>query len=419
MANLIQTVMGALTPNVTARLADAMGESPSALTTGLGAAAPALLAGALQRSATPAGARSLLDQVNQTVANGNPLDDLGAVAGDESARAAYLSHGQSVASSLLGGEGNAVTSAIASHAGLGMASAAKILGLAAPLVMGAIARLAGPAPTAGGLQTLLSGQRPSILGALPAGLGSLFGLGASARTGAAAADSYAAHAVSSGAATTAGAARTAEAGGGVGRFLPWIIAALVLVGLLFAMRNCAAARKATEPTTTATAPTATAPTATAPNVTAPAAPNVSVNLPSGGAITVPQGSIGYNLANYLASNTPAPKTFVFDNLNYDTASSELTPASQPTVTAITSILKAYPNAMVKVVGFTDNQGDAASNQQLSERRATMVKSQLVAGGVPADHVEASGMGQQNPVADNNTDAGRAANRRTELVVVKK
>lgn len=95
MANLIQTVMGALTPNVTARLADAMGESPSALTTGLGAAAPALMAGALQRSATPAGARSLLDQVNQTVAHGNPLDDLGAVAGDDSARAAYLSHGQS------------------------------------------------------------------------------------------------------------------------------------------------------------------------------------------------------------------------------------------------------------------------------------------------------------------------------------
>jgi outer membrane protein OmpA-like peptidoglycan-associated protein len=421
MANLIQTVMSALTPNVTTRLADAMGESPSALTTGMGAAAPALLAGALQRSATPAGARSLLDQVNQTVARGNPLDDLGAVAGDESARAAYLSHGQSLSSSLLGSEGNAVTSAIASHAGLGMGSAAKILGLAAPLVMGAIARLAGPAPTANGLQTLLSGQRPSILGALPAGLGSLFGLGATARTGAAAAESYAAHAVSSGAAATTGAARAVEPSGGLGRFLPWVIAALVLVGLLFAMRNCAAQRKTVEPATTVTAPVATTPAA--PAVTPPAAntpaPNVAVNLPSGGAINVPQGSIGYNLANYLASNDPAPRTFTFDNLNYDTASSALTPASGPTVTAITSILKAYPNAMVKVVGFTDNQGNPASNQALSERRATTVRAQLVSSGVPADHVEASGMGEQNPVADNNTDAGRAANRRTELVVLKK
>lgn len=442
MANLIQTVMSALTPGVTARLADSMGESPSALTNGLGAAAPALLAGALQRSATPAGARSLLDQVNQTVANGNPLDNLNAVAGDESARSAFLSHGQSLASSLLGGEGNAVTSAIASHAGVGMGSASKLLGLAAPLVMGAIARLAGPAPTATGLQTLLSGQRPSILGALPAGMGSLFGLGSTARSGAAAAESHAAHATSTGAAaTSAAAARTAEAGGGLGRFLPWIIAALVLIGLLFAMRNCAAQRRGVEPGATTTAPAtpnvnganvnapavntpnvntraANAPNANAP-VAANPAPNVSVNLPSGGAITVPEGSIGYNLATFLASNTPGPKTFTFDNLNYDTASAALTPASQPTVTAITSVLKAYPNAMVKVVGFTDNQGAPAANQALSEHRAATVKSQLVAGGVPADHIEAAGMGQRDPVADNNTDTGRAANRRTELVVLKK
>jgi outer membrane protein OmpA-like peptidoglycan-associated protein len=318
--------------------------------------------------------------------------------------------------------------------------------------MGAIARLAGPAPTATGLQTLLSGQRPSILGALPAGMGSLFGLGSTARTGAAAAESHAAHAVSSGAAATSGvAARTAEAGGGLGRFLPWIIAALVLVGLLFAMRNCAAQRRGVEPGATAPAPAtpnANTPAVNGPNVNAPAAnapaantpnvntraanapnanappaanpaPSVSVNLPSGGAITVPEGSIGYNLATFLSSNTPAPRTFTFDNLNYDTASADLTPASQPTVTAITSVLKAYPNAVVKVVGFTDNQGAPAANQALSEHRAATVKSQLVAGGVPADHIEAAGMGQRNPVADNNTDTGRAANRRTELVVLKK
>jgi outer membrane protein OmpA-like peptidoglycan-associated protein len=216
----------------------------------------------------------------------------------------------------------------------------------------------------------------------------------------------------------------------MGRFLPWIIAALVLVGLLFAMRNCAAQRKAVVPppaATTTTAPTVTAPatpnvaapTVAPPAATTPAAPNVALNLPGGGAVNVQPGSIGYNLANFLGSNAPAPKTFVFDNLNYDTASSALTPASGPTVTTIASILKAYPDAMVKVVGFTDSQGNAAANQKLSEDRAATVKSQLVAGGVPADHVETAGMGQQNPVADNGTPAGRAANRRTELVVIKK
>lgn len=408
MANLIQTVMSAFTPNVTTRLADAMGESPSALTSGLGAAAPALLAGVLQRGATPAGARTLLDQVNQTVAGGNPLDELGTVATDEGARSAYLSKGQSLSSSLLGGEGNAVSSAIASHAGIGMGSAAKLLGLAAPLVMGAIARLAGPSPTASGLQTLLSGQRASVLGALPPGLGSLFGLGAStASRGAASAESYAAHAVASGAAATTATARAAEPG--IGRFLPWVVAALVLVGLLFAMRNCAAQRKEV----------VTPPVATAPAVTTPAVPNVAVALPGGGSINVPQGSIGYSLANFLGSSAPAPKTFVFDNLNYDTASHALTAESQPTVAAITAILKAYPNAAVRVVGYTDNQGGAAANKVLSDQRAATVKSQLVAGGVAADRIESSGMGEANPIADNGTDAGRATNRRTELVVIKK
>lgn len=417
MANLIQTVMGVFTPNVTSRFADALGESPAAVTTGLGAAAPALLAGALQRSATPAGARTLLDQVNQATAGGNPLDGLSAVAGDESARSAFLTHGQGLSSALLGGDSNAVTSAVASHAGIGMGSAAKLLGLAAPLVLGAIARAAGPSPTATGLQSLLGGQRAGILSALPAGLGSLFGLGQSAAgaasRGAASAEAYATHAVSSGASTVNNAARAAEPG--IGRFLPWVIAALVLVGLLFAMRNCAAARRPAPLPPTVTTPAVPA----APAVTAPSAPMVTLNLPGGTSVSVPQGSIGFSLATFLNSPAPAPRTFVFDNLNYDTASHALTPESQPTVAAISSILKAYPNARVQVVGYTDNQGDPATNKTLSEQRAMTVKNQLATSGVAADHIEASGMGEGNPIADNGTEAGRAQNRRTELVVTKK
>jgi OOP family OmpA-OmpF porin len=245
---------------------------------------------------------------------------------------------------------------------------------------------------------------------LPAGLGSLFGLGGAAGAasrGAASAESYAAHAVSSGAAATTATARAVQPG--IGRFLPWIVAALVLVGLLFAMRNCTAQRKEV----------VTPPVVQAPVAATPAAPNVTVALPGGGSINVPQGSIGFSLANFLASPAAAPKTFIFDNLNYDTASHALTPASQPTVTAITSILKAYPAVAVRVVGYTDNQGNTAANKNLSEQRAMTVKSQLVAGGVPADHIQSAGMGEANPIADNGTDAGRATNRRTELVVIKK
>jgi len=420
MANLIQTVTNAFTPDVTTKLAGAMGESPSAVSSGVGAAAPALLAGALQRSATPAGSRSLLDLVNQAQSGGQPLDRLGSIASDDSARASFLSHGQGLASGLLGGSTSNVASAISSHSGLGMDGATKLLALAAPVVLGVLGRAAGPSPTASGLQSLLGNERASILGALPPGLGSLFGLGGAGRTdtrGAASAEAYGVHATSTGA--TAPAPRPS----GLMRYLPWVIGALVLLGLIFAMRNCAAQRTEAPPPAEPAAPTVTTPQATAPAPPAAApgqtTPTVALQLPGGQSVNVPEGSIGFGVVKFLQSNEPAPKTFIFDNLNYDTASRSLTPESRPTVSTMATILSAYPNTTVRVVGYTDNQGDPAANKTLSEQRAMTVKSELTRLGIPAERIEAAGMGEANPVADNSTDAGRAQNRRTELVILKK
>jgi outer membrane protein OmpA-like peptidoglycan-associated protein len=163
-----------------------------------------------------------------------------------------------------------------------------------------------------------------------------------------------------------------------------------------------------------------APDVPAPQVTTPAAPPmVNLKLPSGETLDLPEGSIGVGVAQFLASPEPAPKTFVFDNLNYDTASNALTAESQPTVRALTIILKAYPNAEARVVGYTDNQGDPAANKRLSEARAATVNQALVAGGVESGRITTAGMGEEQPIADNATEAGRAQNRRTELVILKK
>jgi len=68
-----------------------------------------------------------------------------------------------------------------------------------------------------------------------------------------------------------------------------------------------------------------------------------------------------------------------------------------------------------VEGHTDNQGNAAANQALSERRAQAVVAWLSAHGIAASRLSAKGLGQTNPVADNTTEDGRAKNRRVELV----
>ena len=102
-----------------------------------------------------------------------------------------------------------------------------------------------------------------------------------------------------------------------------------------------------------TAPTVNPPAATTPNVSAPtlpAIPRINLRLPGGASIDVPEGSIGYSVARFLESNEPVPRTFVFDNLNYDTASNALTPESQPTVAALAAILKAYPNVQGRADG---------------------------------------------------------------------
>ena len=146
----------------------------------------------------------------------------------------------------------------------------------------------------------------------------------------------------------------------------------------------------------------------------------AIQLPGGTSISVPEGSFNFGVANWLAStDTKVPRRFTFDDLNFQTGTTELTPESVPTVNNLVSVLKAYPGTSVALEGYTDNTGDAAANQKLSLDRATAVKQAMVTGGIDESRIAATGYGQENPVAPNDTEQGRAKNRRLELVVVKR
>lgn len=90
--------------------------------------------------------------------------------------------------------------------------------------------------------------------------------------------------------------------------------------------------------------------------------------------------------------------------------------AQVKLAKVSGILQAYPGLKVQVEGYTDNVGSDAYNQKLSENRAQAVGDFLVAQGVPLPNVTATGFGKNNPKTDNGTSAGRAQNRRVELVV---
>jgi outer membrane protein OmpA-like peptidoglycan-associated protein len=81
-----------------------------------------------------------------------------------------------------------------------------------------------------------------------------------------------------------------------------------------------------------------------------------------------------------------------------------------------NVLNKYPDTDIKILGHTDNKGTDAYNQGLSERRAASVSSYLKYNGISSSRVSTKGMGENDPIASNDTEEGRSQNRRVEFVI---
>jgi outer membrane protein OmpA-like peptidoglycan-associated protein len=101
---------------------------------------------------------------------------------------------------------------------------------------------------------------------------------------------------------------------------------------------------------------------------------------------------------------------------FDTGKYTLKPDTKVALAKVSGILQAYPTLKLQVEGYTDSVGSDEYNEKLSENRAGSVKDFLVSQGVTMDNISAAGYGKSDPVADNSTAAGRAQNRRVQLVV---
>ncbi|MEO8165447.1 MAG: OmpA family protein [Betaproteobacteria bacterium] len=105
------------------------------------------------------------------------------------------------------------------------------------------------------------------------------------------------------------------------------------------------------------------------------------------------------------------------NITFKSGSAELSPSFPKVLDGVTMVLKKYEKTIIEVAGHTDSVGAADYNQALSERRAQTVTNYLVGKGVKTERTMSIGAGKNHPVADNNTEAGRAANRRVELTLL--
>jgi outer membrane protein OmpA-like peptidoglycan-associated protein len=109
------------------------------------------------------------------------------------------------------------------------------------------------------------------------------------------------------------------------------------------------------------------------------------------------------------------KLTLANEVSFDVNSATVKPSFKPSLAKVAEVLKGYDTRMT-VVGHTDATGSESYNQQLSERRAEAVRSELIRNGVPAERLSAIGRGESEPRADNSTDTGRAQNRRVEILV---
>lgn len=107
-----------------------------------------------------------------------------------------------------------------------------------------------------------------------------------------------------------------------------------------------------------------------------------------------------------------------EGVNFETSSAKLTKPSLVILDAAAKLLKDRGSVKVEVAGHTDSMGAATYNQDLSAKRAQAVRDYLVSKGVNAQNLSARGYGEDRPIADNATAAGRAKNRRVELRILK-
>jgi outer membrane protein OmpA-like peptidoglycan-associated protein len=446
--SLIELAKSFLSSDVVHKISSELGESPEQVEKAVDAGIPSILAGFLN-TASSANFSRLFDMIKQGSAELNHLGGLdGVLANPASVLSGasldtLIKYGQTMLNLLFGGKLSSIVDLITKSSGIKASSASSLLGMLAPLLMGLLRKeTAAEGLSPSGLTKLLTDQKSAIARFAPAGLSSALGVNSLADLGSTL-DSV--RTAGAGAAREVG--RTAQAvAGGSGGFLRWAaplaLLLAVLGGLIYLFsgrgeqpRNAGGAPNLAETTRPSrdetprdlervkqgVKDTSRAITQDGRALVETARRMVSLSLPGNLKIDVPENSYVEVMVKSLTDGaaTTLPKNLVADDLHFEAATPALTPESVTATSRLATILKAFGNAKLKVVGHTDNVGDPGANKKASLEHAAAVKDALVKAGVPTDRILVEGAGPDHPIATNDTEDGRAKNRRIELAIVSK
>lgn len=111
------------------------------------------------------------------------------------------------------------------------------------------------------------------------------------------------------------------------------------------------------------------------------------------------------------------QTFILHNMNFATNQTTILPSSEGALRTLYDFLSTNANSRIKIIGHTDSVGKDDFNQRLSEGRANAIRDELIKRGIAENRIEAEGRGESEPMADNETEEGRAQNRRVEIEIL--
>lgn len=403
--DLLGLVKEQLTSAAVSKIGEFLGEDTNKVTSGLTAALPAILGGFMQKASTTNGANDLLGMLkNDSISEGFLGNIGGLLSGGNTS--GLLSAGSGILSSLFGDKIGNLASLVGNISGMGSKSSSSLLSLAAPLLMGVLGKqVKSQGLGVSGLASLLMGQKDSVKSALPAGIGSILNvnslgdfLGDTKKVASNAYNNV-----------------EEEAKGGFSKILPWLLLVLLLLGGLYFWKSCQ--NKGSEVVTTVE-DAATEVVDSASTVLG----SIKKTLSTGINLDFLESSIENEMIKFIedpATVVDKETWFNFRNLTFEQGSAVIDSTSMKEVDNIAEILKAFPNVNIKVGGYTDNTGSDKINTKLSADRASNVVAALVKRGIDVSRLDSEGYGPLHPIASNDTEEGKAQNRRIAVRVTKK
>jgi OmpA-OmpF porin, OOP family len=429
--NLLDMAKSYFSNELISKASSHLGESEGGISKVISAAIPSLIGTIADKASSHDGANSVMQMASEQ----NDSGILGSLGGffNSDSNSSLLSKGSSIISSLFGngGQSNMLTTLISSFAGVKGSSVGTIISMAAPALLGLIGKHSKDNNmSASSMASMLGEQKKSAMSMLPEG----FSL--SSLTGGA---SSAAASVSNTAHATYNNVEEKAAGG-----MKWLLPLLLLVGLAAVAYYMFKDGCNKPPTETIVAPggdSANADKSIVPATTTVEMPKVTVDsltgfvsyelgapmdleLQGGTKLTgVATNGFEATLVNFLKNGTidtvdKKANWFTIHDVQFVSGKTEYaSPKAMAQVKNVAAILKAYPNAILKIGGYTDITGDAAKNKALSQSRANVLMKDIIANGAAAGQIkEAVGYGSEFATAKADDKEGMARDRRTAAKV---